>query len=64
VLYTPHACLHHFEAFSKSEDQLDPGDTEIKTFQQRWKDVIAADPYYNPNLSRTREDYSFRKRTA
>jgi hypothetical protein len=24
-----------------------------------WKDVLATDPYYNPNLTLTHEDFSF-----
>ena len=26
--------------------------------RERWGHVIANDPYYNPNLTRTGEDYS------
>lgn len=34
---------------------------EVKRFQDRWKAELAAgDPYYNPNLSLDREDFSLR----
>jgi GT2 family glycosyltransferase len=57
VLYTPHAMLYHHEAFSKSGDILIPHPAEVAAMQAKWKDVIEADPFYNPNLSRTTEDY-------
>jgi len=29
--------------------------------QERWPDVLARDPYYNPNLCRDRADFSLGK---
>jgi hypothetical protein len=26
--------------------------------QSKWRDVIASDPYYSPNLTRRKADYS------
>ncbi|MGA2435959.1 MAG: glycosyltransferase family 2 protein, partial [Bryobacteraceae bacterium] len=61
VLYTPHALLYHHEALSKTERDLIPHPDEVAVMQSRWKDTIAADPFYSPNLSRTGEDYSLRR---
>jgi len=62
VLYTPHALLYHREAFSKAPEDLIPHPKEVQAMQAKWKDVIAADPFYNPNLTRTAEDYSLRRK--
>jgi len=63
VLYTPHAILYHHEAFSKTSKDLVPHSAEVIAMQTKWAEVIADDPYYNPNLTRGTEDYSPRKRS-
>lgn len=63
LLYTPHALLYHHEAFSKTEKDLIPHPAEVRAMQDKWKDVIAGDPFYSPNLTRTAEDYSLRRKT-
>jgi GT2 family glycosyltransferase len=55
IVYTPHARLLHYESATKSS--VAEGN-EIEYMRHRWKRVISDDPYYNPNLSRRREDYS------
>lgn len=55
-LYTPFASLYHHEAKTKAEKIPHP--YEVRYMQQKWHQVIACDPYYNPNLTRLREDYS------
>jgi GT2 family glycosyltransferase len=55
IVYTPHARLYHYEAKTKAERIPNP--YEIRYMQQKWAHVIAHDPYYNPNLTRLREDY-------
>ncbi len=62
VLYTPHALLYHHEAFSKTAGDLVPHPAEVRAMQEKWKDLIAADPFYSPNLTRTAEDYSLRRK--
>ncbi|MBV9156031.1 MAG: glycosyltransferase [Acidobacteriaceae bacterium] len=62
VLYTPHAILHHHEAFSKTSKDLIPHPEEVARMRSKWEQVIAGDPYYNPNLTRNEEDYSPRTR--
>ena len=64
VLYTPHALLTHHEAFSKTENDLIPHPREVAEMQAKWADVIAADPFYSPHLSRTMENYSFRQKPS
>jgi O-antigen biosynthesis protein len=60
VLYTPHALLYHYEAFSKSDAELHPHPTETIALKTKWKKVIARDPFYNPNLTRHIENWSLR----
>ncbi|HEU5430833.1 MAG TPA: O-antigen biosynthesis protein, partial [Thermomicrobiales bacterium] len=55
IIYTPHAVLHHYESATKKL-LAEPG--EVAFMRQRWGQVIARDPYYNPSLTRTGEDYS------
>jgi GT2 family glycosyltransferase len=62
VLYTPHALLSHMEAVSKR--QLDRGahPAEREAFWNRWRDVILSDPFYHPELTRSAEDFSLRRK--
>lgn len=62
VLYTPHAQLYHYEAFSKTSKDLVPHPEEVAAMRSNWDHVIAHDPYYSPNLTRNDEDYSLRTR--
>ncbi len=62
LVYTPHASLYHFEAYSKTAEDLDPRPQETAALRAKWKEIIGKDPFYNPNLTVTAEDYSLRKR--
>ena len=62
VLYTPHAVLHHHEAFSKTTKDLIPHPDEVAAMRSKWSTVIGHDPYYSPNLSRNDENYTPRTR--
>lgn len=54
VVYTPLATLIHHE--SATRKALHPPEDE-QLVREKWQELLAAgDPYYNPNLSRTRED--------
>jgi len=55
-VYTPHARLYHYESVTKAEKIPNP--VEDGYMKQRWAKYIADDPYYNPNLSRRREDFT------
>jgi len=53
IVYTPLAKLC-WDA--SSADDLDTSSEAV--MRQRWSDVLERDPYYNPNLSRERTDFS------
>ena len=56
VIYTPHAILYHHETATRGK--LHPMEDEDYMIT-RWKDTLfKGDPYYNPNLTLLREDYS------
>jgi len=62
VVWTPHAELYHHESVSRGKD-LTPekkkrAKREVAYMRKRWKHVLANDPYYNPNLSYERADFS------
>ena len=58
VVYTPHALLYHHEGASRG--RLHPPEDE-KHFVARWAAQLErVDPFYNPNLSDTREDWSLK----
>lgn len=53
VVYTPLAKLN-WDA--RVHDHIDGNDEAI--VRERWPDILERDPYYNPNLSRERADFS------
>ena len=55
IVYTPHAELYHLESGSISDRTWNPAETRL--MEATWADVIARDPYYNPNLTRAFPDY-------
>jgi GT2 family glycosyltransferase len=56
VVYTPFAVLYHYE--SATRGRLHPWEDEALCWKV-WGDVIRqGDPYYNPNLTRVRQDWS------
>lgn len=65
VVYTPFSEWYHLESVSRGLDHQDPSkksrmDKETDYFVSKWKDYYEkGDPYYNPNLSLTKFDYSF-----
>ncbi len=61
ILYTPHAQLYHYEAASKRAEDYAPRRAEAQALWERWRAFIEHDPFYNPNLTRMAEDYSYRK---
>lgn len=63
IVWTPYAELYHYESKSRGMDNTSEKrkrfEGEVNRFQERWKKELAAgDPYYNPNLSLDREDFS------
>ena len=55
IVYTPYAELYHLESGSISDRTWNPA--EAQYMRDTWGDVIARDPYYNPNLTRAFPDY-------
>jgi GT2 family glycosyltransferase len=60
IIYTPHASLYHYEAFSKTVKDLDPRPEETRALIDKWRQLIRRDPFYNPNLTTTAEDFSLK----
>lgn len=65
IVWTPYAELYHFESKSRGAEDTPEKQTrfkrEIDRFYEKWADALkAGDPYYNPNLTLEREDFSFR----
>ena len=58
IVYTPFAQLYHHESATR-RTAVEPAEAEV--IRQRWADVLECDPYYNPNLSRERADFSLGK---
>ena len=55
IVYTPFARLYHDESASRRRT-VEPREAEV--IRERWPEVLERDPYYNPNLSRQRADFS------
>ena len=55
IVYTPFARLYHHESRVRSQP-VEP--LEANPMRERWAQVLERDPYYNPNLSRERADFS------
>jgi GT2 family glycosyltransferase len=65
IVYTPHAELYHHGSQRRYHRDVRSNCMESKDdveyFQRKWKDVLAkGDPYYNPNLTLDREDFSLK----
>lgn len=60
-VWTPFAELYHFESVSRGDDSQGESRprflAESQAMRDRWKGLLTADPYYNPNLSLTRADF-------
>jgi len=56
IVYTPFARLYHNESASRRRTQVEG--PEALVIRERWGDVLQRDPFYNPNLSRDRADFS------
>ncbi|CDT39256.1 conserved hypothetical protein [Vibrio coralliirubri] len=62
-VYCPHAVLYHYESKTRGEDNNDVEksarfDKEKQRLLDKWQPIIENDPYYNPNLTRAKEDFS------
>ncbi len=57
-LFTPFAQLYHNESASRGPDDSDEFAKATAYMRQRWGAVIENDPFYNPNLTLDREDFT------
>ena len=67
IVWTPYAEAYHYESKSRglenTPEKQKRFEGEIQRFKDKWKDELTkGDPYYNPNLTLEREDFSFVKR--
>lgn len=63
VVLDPNAKLHHYESKSRgAEDTPEKQarfNSEVKYMAEHWKEILSSgDPYYNPNLTLIRGDFS------
>jgi GT2 family glycosyltransferase len=62
IVWTPYAELYHWELVSRGSDRA-PNKiarfrAETRYMTKRWSAALVHDPYYNPNLTVEREDFS------
>jgi O-antigen biosynthesis protein len=61
-LWTPYAELYHHESISRgtedNPEKVARFNGEVAYMQNKWSEALAVDPFYNPNLTRQREDFS------
>lgn len=62
-LWTPYAELYHHESISRGNDDTpekkERFQCEIEFMKSKWGHSLRTDPYYNPNLTKDREDFTF-----
>lgn len=63
VVYDPYVVAYHYESKSRgqedTEEKVRRFQDEIEYMRSKWNDIMRyGDPYYNPNLSRIKNDYS------
>ena len=65
IVWTPYADLYHHESKSRGYEDTSKKQKrfkkEINRFQEKWGDFLKkGDPYYSPNLTLDKEDFSIR----
>lgn len=62
ILWTPYAELYHHESFSRGEDNTREKRKRFRReaayMKKKWGEMLKHDPFYNPNLTLQREDFS------
>jgi GT2 family glycosyltransferase len=63
IVYTPYAQLKHYESKSRgaedTPEKVKRFQSEIELFMTKWKNFLEkGDPYYNPNLTLDKHDFS------
>lgn len=63
-LWTPYAELYHYESKSRGFDDTPEKEKrfarEVGYIKSKWGELLGNDPYYSPNLTLTREDFSLK----
>ena len=57
IVWTPHVMLYHFESKSRGANSK-IAEKEIAILRKKWKKYIDKDPFYNPNLTIYKRDFS------
>ena len=61
-LWTPYAELYHYESISRgaedSPEKIARFAREVNFMKSKWGKHLELDPFYSPNLSKDREDFS------
>ncbi|MBR1391473.1 MAG: glycosyltransferase family 2 protein [Lachnospiraceae bacterium] len=66
VVYQPYATFYHYESKSRGQEnsakKVARFNQEVELFQKRWTEALEqGDPYYNPNLSLEKADFSLKE---
>lgn len=66
VVYTPYAELYHYESKSRgmedTPEKVERFNSEVARFIEKWnKELMDGDPYYNPNLTLDKADFSLKE---
>lgn len=61
-IYTPYALLYHHESISRGQEDSPEKQArfaqEVAFMKKKWGSILLSDPFYNPNLTQDREDFS------
>lgn len=55
IVYTPYCELYHFEG--STAVRITQAPEEVRLFRERWENLIAYDPFYNPECPRDRLNF-------
>ena len=58
IIYTPFAQLYHYESYSRGYSYDKFATLKIR---EKWGNLCDVDPFYNPNLTTVKEDWSLRE---
>lgn len=61
-IFTPYSMLYHYESKTRGAEDTDEKiqrfDAEKKYLMNKWQHALENDPYYNINLTKSKEDFS------
>ncbi|MEQ8173199.1 MAG: glycosyltransferase family 2 protein, partial [Candidatus Eremiobacterota bacterium] len=65
IIWTPYAELYHYESKTRgledTPEKQERAKKEVELLRTKWKDILdKGDPYYNPNLTLDKEDFSLK----